>query len=179
MDIATGLTAATEAINIAKSLRNLEKSFDAVAHKARIVELMDALVDAKTALTEAKAIIDERDRQIASLRAAFDERAALVIGDGDYKFKTDESGNKVGYPVCPKCEAASGKIVQLKQDGHHHNGKCPVCDSLFSPVTCYLPVAEVAGGLDTVAKRAAENHRRAIERAAERNRQSSWIDARY
>lgn len=179
MDIASGLTAATQALGIAKTLREVDKSYDAVLYKTKIVELMDALVDAKAALTEAKATIEERDKEIASLRASFEDSASLSVGDGDYKFRTDADGRKVGYPICPKCEVGAGKIVQLKQDGSYRKAKCPVCDAQFQPVTCYLPASEITGEIDTVAKRAAENERRSMERLAQANRRSSWIDSRY
>ena len=179
MDIASGLTAVGQAISITKSLRELEKSYDAVVHKAKVVDLMEALVETKAALADAKTALEEKDRELASMRGAFMERAELVRGDGDYKFRTDADGNKVGYPACPKCEVTSGKIVQLKQDGRHYSGKCPVCDASFSPVTCYLPKTEVRGEIDTVAKRVAESQRQSMERAARLNRQSSWIDSRY
>ena len=176
MDIAAGISAVTNAISITKSLKELEKSYDAVVLKGRIIELMEALLEAKGALADAKAVLDCKDRELAQVRQAFQDRGALSVGDDDYKFKTDQNGNKVGYPICPKCEAVSGKIVQLKPDKLYHSAKCPACDSQFSPVTCYLPANEIQGNIDTVAKRRAENQRQAMERLASYNRdQSPWI----
>jgi DNA repair exonuclease SbcCD ATPase subunit len=178
VDIASGIAAVGQAISITKSLRELEKSYDAALYKSRIVELLEALIEAKSTLADAKLTIEEKEREIESLRSAFGESAHLERGDGDYRYKVDDQGHKVGFPICPKCEATAGKIVQLKQDVNYRKAKCPVCDASFSPVTCYLSQEETNGSIDTLAKRVADNQRKASERMAQRNR-SSWVDSRF
>jgi len=179
VDLASGMAAVGQAISITKSLRDLEKSYDAALYKSRMVELLEALIEAKSALADAKQTIEEKQRQIEALREAFGESTDLALGDGDYKYKVDADGCRVGFPVCPKCEATAGKIVQLKQDVSYRKAKCPVCDSSFSPVTCYLPQSEVTGDIDTVAKRIRDNQQKATERMAEVNNRSSWVDSRF
>lgn len=51
MDIVGGLAAASQALGIAKALRGIEKDYDAATYRAQIAELIDALTDAKLALT--------------------------------------------------------------------------------------------------------------------------------
>jgi hypothetical protein len=135
----TGLTAASTALNIAKSLRSIEKGYDAVSYKTQIVDLIDALTDAKMALTDAREAISERDKEIQQLRSSFEERAALVKGDGDYKYIADTDGKPVGYPICPSCEPVRGRIIQLKELDYTGQAICPGCSMTFKPVTCYLP----------------------------------------
>lgn len=142
MDIATGLAAASQAIGITKTLRNIEKDYDVAAFKGQIADLMIALSDAKMALSDARDAIAERDKEVARLKESFAERATLKQGAGDYSYHTDDNGRVIGYPVCPKCETVEGRISTLKQDKSHWIGTCPACSSTFNPVTYYLPYRE-------------------------------------
>lgn len=141
MDIATGLAAASQAIGITKTLRGIEKDYDAAAFKGQIGDLMIALSDAKMALSDARDAIAERDKEIARLKSSFETRAKLVKGEGDYSYFADDDGKPIGYPVCPSCEA-DGHIIQLKQDGPTQTACCPTCDKSRKPVTCYLASGE-------------------------------------
>ena len=141
MDIASGIAAATHGLGIAKTLREIEKSYDQATLKAQLADLMSTLADAKLALIEAKESMAEKDKEIAALRTNFAVQAELIVSDGDYKFFAGESGNPLGYPVCPKCEL-DGKIVQLKQNGGIVQARCPSCMIEYQPVTCFLPPEE-------------------------------------
>lgn len=139
MDIMSGIAAATQAIEIAKTLRGIEKEYDAATYRAQIAELIDSLTDAKLALSDAKETIAHRNGEIERLKASFQTRAKLTKGEGDYDFMADEHGKPLGYPVCPKCENIEGRVVQLKEHELSGTGRCPVCASIFRPVVCYLP----------------------------------------
>lgn len=137
MDIASGLQAVGTALDIAKGLRALDKSWDQVQLKVQIIDLMDALVDAKSALVDAQEELGSKDKRIEELQAAFQERAELVSGRDGYKYKVDAAGNPDGYPACPTCESLSGRIAFLLPDGYWRKGKCPACHTAFSPVQPY------------------------------------------
>lgn len=139
MDIIAGITAATQAIGIAKALRSIEKNYDEATYKAQIADLIDALTDAKLALSDAKEGLAERDKEIARLKESFETKAALVAGDGGYSYLANDAGNPVGYPVCPKCEELIGRIVQTKEHEHSGKARCPACSDVYNPVVCYLP----------------------------------------
>lgn len=139
MDITGGIAAATQALGIAKALRGIEKEYDAATYKAQIVDLINSLTDAKLALSDAKDGIAERDREIERLRANFDAKSALVKGQGDYNYLTDDNGKRVGYPVCPKCEQVEGRVIQLKEHEFSGKSRCPACLEVYHPVISYLP----------------------------------------
>jgi len=67
MDIMTGISAVAQALNIVKSLREVEKGFDAAEFKLKIAELNSTLADAK--LADAKTEIDSKQAEIAALDA--------------------------------------------------------------------------------------------------------------
>lgn len=139
MDIASGITAVTQGLGIAKALRGIEKSYDEATFKAKIVEVIEALTDAKLALAEAKEIMAQKDSEIERLKAAFEAKAALVAGEGGYNYMADDSGEPLGYPVCPKCEQINGRIIQTKEHEHSGKSRCPACGDVYMPVISYLP----------------------------------------
>ena len=138
MDIASGITAVTQGLGIAKALRGIEKSYDEAAYKAKVAEVIEALTDAKLALAEAKEGMAAKDKEIEHLKASFQLRARLVSDCGDYKYIANDAGEPLGYPICPRCEVLDGRIVQLKQDGGLINARCPACSTKFSPVSAYF-----------------------------------------
>lgn len=163
IDIAGGIAAATQAIDIAKALRGIEKNYDSATYRAQIAELMDALSNAKLALIDARENAAELEKEIERLRKAFETIETLVKGEGDYSYFAGEDGKPLGFPVCPSCEA-EGRIVQLKQDGPTETGRCPTCEKSHKPVTCYL-----AGG-NTLRAQELQEQSEAFARANARNR---------
>lgn len=169
MDIAAGIAAATEALGIAKALRAIERNYDEATYKAQVSELICALSDAKLSLSEAREKLADKDKEIEQLVQSFEARADLVKGPGDYKYFVDVSGNPLGFPVCPTCEA-KGRIIQLKQDQIIIQAKCPVCSTSFRPVECFLPHS--AGGPATLLEQ------EGLERDAANARASAALRAR-
>lgn len=169
MEILAGIAAAKQALDIARAMRGLEQSFDQATMKAKLVDLIDALSDAKLALTDAKEDLAERDNTIATLKANFELSGALIKADGDYEYFTGPNGKPLGFPVCPSCRI-EGSIVQLKQDGASFDARCPKCKTKFSPVTCYLPPEDTDATLRGKEKRIAdEKYRRGLEGLARLN----------
>jgi hypothetical protein len=139
MDVISGISAATQAIGIAKTLRSIEKNYDQATYMAQIADLINALTDAKLALSDAKDGLAERDKEIDRLRASFEVKATLVEGDGGYNYLPDSNAKAIGYPVCPKCEQLHGRIIQIKEHEYSGKARCPVCSEIYVPVVCYLP----------------------------------------
>lgn len=139
MDIITGITAISNGLGIAKALRGLEKNYDAATYRAQIADLIDALADAKLALSDAKEKQSDNSAEIARLKAAFETKSSLIKGEGDYNFLSADDGNPIGYPVCPKCEVLEGRISQTKEHQYSHTSRCPACETVYNPVVCYLP----------------------------------------
>ena len=140
MDIISGISAATQALNIAKALRSIERDYDAASYKSQITDLIVSLTETKLALSDAKDQLADRDQEIVRLKASFEDKSNLKKGIGDYSYKTDEQGNLRGYPVCPRCEEVDGRIVQTKETDHSSKSSCPACSKVYTPVVCYLPV---------------------------------------
>lgn len=157
MDLMAGIGAVTQAIGIAKTLKQVEQAYDEATYKVKIADLIDALTDAKLALAEAKESMSAKEAEIRNLQAAFAKLGELIEADGDYKYFVDENGNPRGYPICPKCEH-SGSIVQLKQAGKAAQARCPVCATTFDPVVSHLPTGET--GIQAESRRITEGYER-------------------
>lgn len=161
MDIIAGIGAVSSALSIAKTLRGIEKAYDEATYKAQVAELINALTDAKLAMADVKESMAEKDKEIARLKANFEQRGNLYVGPGDYKYFTNDAGLPSGFPICPHCEAKDGRVIQLKQDNVIIQAKCPVCSKVFRPVECFVP--QSAGGPTTLVK--LEEQRREAESA--------------
>lgn len=148
MDIATGLSAASNGLSIAAWLKKVGKDYDAAEYKMKIAELVDALTDAKLALSEAKEATVAQAKEIEALKISFQAKAHLVRGEGDYLYFAGQNDKALGFPICPACES-DGKLIQLKRNGDVEDTICPKCKSEFKPVTCYLPPE---AGDETLAK---------------------------
>ena len=139
MDIISGISAVNSAIGIAKALRGIEKTYDEATAKAQLADLISSLTDAKLAMAEAKENLAAKDKEIERLKASFEDKTALVKGDGGYSYLADEARKPVGYPACPKCEQVDGRVVQTKEHETSGKSRCPACSAVYSPVVCYLP----------------------------------------
>lgn len=179
MDLVGGIAAAGNALGIAKSLRDIDKAYDAAAYRARIADLVDELTNAKLALVDARDELASKDREIAQLKSAANEAKNLVRGDGDYDFFLNEKGERSGFPACPSCLAV-GRVIQMKQNISIDAAKCPSCKEEFRPVTNYIPASENGGAETTTVHRhnahVAEARRRRSNQLARANSGRSWMD---
>lgn len=101
MDIAGALTLVGQATSIAKSLKEIDRSLDAAAYKARIAELTEHLVDLKLTLSDAREELHTKDRTIRELQTVIE---ALKSGD-----------------VCPICE--QGRLKVKASTAHKQFGR--------------------------------------------------------
>jgi hypothetical protein len=129
MDIMTGLSAASKALEIAKSLREFESQINDATFKHQISELYLALADAKIALADARQEISDKDAEIAKLQAVEASKMRTVSHRG-YNFGIDDSGKSIGRPFCPVCEKTKGIQVQITRGLSKHD-LCPSCHAVY------------------------------------------------
>jgi hypothetical protein len=134
MDIMTGLSAVTQALGIVKSLREIEKGFDAAEFKLKIAELNSMLADAKLALADAKSEMDSKQAEIEALIAQFQVRTDTVEYNG-YKYERGPDGKPVGYLFCPVCESNGKMIRTTYSGGNRYDVSCPRCKAIYRGVS--------------------------------------------
>lgn len=137
MDIMVGLSAISQAMDIAKKLKDLEKRTDEAEFKNQIADLYTALADAKMALADARQKLTEKDDEIASLKKADDLKMPTVT-HGGYNFGLDEHGKSIGRPFCPVCEKTKGIQIQIMRGTSRHD-LCPSCQAVYSDYPWKLP----------------------------------------
>lgn len=93
MDLLTGLSAASQALNIVKELREIDKNVDEATFKLKIADLMIALADTKEALANAKKSMSEKDTIIHELKQTI---SGFTIGN-----------------LCPICNTGRLKTVRV------------------------------------------------------------------
>lgn len=96
MDIISGLTAAKLAVDLAKDLREIDRSVDEAAFKLKLADLTSALADAQVALSDAKLSINAKDEQIAGLEAKID-----VLSNGE---------------ICPMCRKGRLQLEEVQKN---------------------------------------------------------------
>ncbi len=69
MDIISGIAAATQAMNLVKEIRSIDRSVDEATFKLKLAELTEALADTKIALSEAREEVAAKNSEIRSLNA--------------------------------------------------------------------------------------------------------------
>lgn len=94
MDIAAALGALSQATNIVKALRSIDKSYDLATAKAQMAEVYGALADVKIALSDAREEIHSRDQRIREL-----EEQITALNSGE---------------ACPLCDSGRLKVVASK-----------------------------------------------------------------
>lgn len=129
MDIITGLSAISQALEIAKKLKQFEKQLDDAQFKLQMSELYVSLSDAKIALADARTEIADRDAEIARLKQVAATKMRTVSYRG-YNFGIDDNGRSIGRPFCPVCEKQKGIQIQITRGGSRPDF-CPSCKAEF------------------------------------------------
>ena len=129
MDIMTGLTAISQALDIAKKLKNFENELNDAEFKNQLADLYMALSDAKISLADARQLVADRDAEIASLKAVASNKMRTVSYRG-YNFGIDEDGKSIGRPFCPVCEKKQDMQIQITRGVGKHD-LCPSCKGVY------------------------------------------------
>lgn len=131
MDIPAALASISTAIEIAKTVSEINKELDTSAYKLQMAELRSALADAKTAVTDIQDNLRERERQIAMLKEAFALKGTLIEQDG-FRFFAGDNGDPKGFAVCPRCETVDGRLIQLVRGIRiPPSSTCPQCKTQY------------------------------------------------
>ena len=96
MDIIGALATASQAVKLAKDLREIERDLDSAGYKAKMAELYGNLADIKMALSDAKVALHEKDGRILALK---NEIEALKSGE-----------------TCPLCQTGRLKVTAVQPD---------------------------------------------------------------
>ena len=91
MDLISGISAATQAVQLVKELRSIDRSVDEASFKLKLAELMEALANTKIALSEARELLSEKDAEIRELKLRLD-----VVNSGE---------------ACPICQMGRLKVT--------------------------------------------------------------------
>lgn len=131
MEFTTGISSIQTAINLAKEIKTSESLNNDVEVKMQIVELMDALLNAKDENLNYKNIVIELENKVKELEEKLNLKSNIIFEEPFY-WKNLGAGNKEG-PFCQKCYDHDGKLSRLiksssKEKGTHH---CSVCNSWF------------------------------------------------
>lgn len=174
MDLAAALGAVGAALNVAKSIKDIDAAFDRAAYKIQIADLMSNLADVKVAVLEAQEELRDAKAENERLTNALSAKGDLIEGPGGHLWISQE-GLKLGYPVCPSCLEREGRQVILKQDGGMASTRCPRCASAFQPVE-YFHKPDAAGVQKSETEVAREKRQAANEaRRRQINRYGSML----
>jgi hypothetical protein len=134
MDIMTALAAVSQGLEALKTLRAIDKDFDASAYKLQVASLADSLATAKIGLVDAKEDIAAKDAEIARLKQAISFHGTLVEHNG-LLYDRGEAGQPVGKPYCAACIVDDVKHVRLTYgEGMRGNASCPRCKASYRHV---------------------------------------------
>jgi exosome complex RNA-binding protein Csl4 len=115
MDLIAGLAATAKGLEIAKALRDIDRSMESAEYRSRIADLIDQLTDAKIALSEAKETIAEKDAEIRRLSDVQAAKVQTLRNKDGFNFGLVD-GQVNPLPFCPTCEQ-EGKQVMFSELG--------------------------------------------------------------
>ena len=133
--ITTGLASVKTAIDIVKTLKNIDHSYDLAELKLKTVELMDQLVDVKEKMLDIKEENIQLKERITGLENAIALEDEMTF-DGKFYWKGDESEKRDG-PYCQSCKDGRGKLIRLQDMGvsafyvGNRVWKCTVCGTNY------------------------------------------------
>lgn len=134
MDIASGLSSLKTAYDLAKGIKATKELIDNSEVNMKMIDLMEALIEAKAGLIEAKSQVIDKDKLIMELQAKLVTKEAIIYEEPFY-WKELGDGKREGA-FCQKCYDSDDKLVRLISGGYisgsHH---CKVCDSFYGKGT--------------------------------------------
>ena len=115
MDIPIAIATISQAISLAKAVKEMDASLLVAEYKGKMADIISALADAKIALSDAKLRISELETQIVQLKQANSPDSNFVKIEG-YSYDRDNDGKPKGKAYCPSCEQKQKIFVKLEQD---------------------------------------------------------------
>ncbi len=118
------------AVEIAKTIKDLDAKVQQAELKLKIAELLGALADAKIAATELQDLLVKKEEEIAELRKSLAIKGD-VVRSGDAYYMKGKTGAATGDPYCARCWGVEGKLFQLVRHPMRPDRVCPVCKTMY------------------------------------------------
>ena len=131
--IVEGLTAVTTALNVVKTLRDIDRGVQEADFKLQIATVTELLADAKLALVDAQDEIKSKDAELERLRSSLRFRAEETIEAGGFTYRKVD-GKPVGRAYCSVClDEGRFHTVHSILTKAGHSVQCPKCKAEFGP----------------------------------------------
>jgi hypothetical protein len=130
MDWPAAFTAASQALGLAKTLVEVDRTLDHATFKMKIADLSSNVADLKLALIEAQSEAAGKDEAIAKLKEAFAFREEQTVRVRGLRYeKAPDGSGPEGMPFCDRCERVDGRLIRIAgthtKDGYR--SVCPQC----------------------------------------------------
>ena len=131
LDFIAAFAASSKALELVKSLREIDKQFNVADLKAKAADLLSTLADVKVALAEAQDESRSKDEESARLRDALKRREETIEVNGQRYRAID--GKPVGAPYCPVCydDGHFIMLTTMTTAKFGHRMHCPKCKAEF------------------------------------------------
>ncbi len=126
MDIPGALSTIKAAIDAAKILRETDRAWDEVTFKLQIIELISAMSDAQTAISDLNVEVRNRDEKIHELQRKLDSVGSVVYRTPFY-WRVAAEGQPEDGPFCQACLDSTRRLVRVQKTVTTHIWKCAVC----------------------------------------------------
>lgn len=125
--IGAALTGAKAAYDLAKGLRESNKSYADAEAQLKLADLIGQLAEIKVQLAEVQLAASEKDQEIVDLKKALSQESTLIYEDKFYFFANDEDRKN---PLCSPCYDSKKKVIRLeeREQGYFF---CHVCKTPF------------------------------------------------
>jgi len=135
--IATALTGLKNAMDVVTRISRSDLSLERSELKARLVDVVEELSEARLVLMETQQHIRDRDAEIERLRAAFKLKDE-VVRHMDAYFSKSADGKPTGDPYCMYCFERDGLLYHLTEDMRFHHRTCPNCKHFVDSRRSYI-----------------------------------------
>lgn len=140
--ISTAVGGIKGAIEIAKLLKDSSDSLEKAEVKLKLADLIGALADVRTQMSDIKEALIESENEKKELKAKLVLQAKLEF-EMPYYWTIEEDGKKDG-PFCQLCYDKEKKLIRL-QDGNNGEWSCLACKGYFRDKNYVKPVFDAFG----------------------------------
>lgn len=137
MNIPEALTIVSKTLELTKGLRDIDHKIEMAELKAKAADIYSAMADLKMALVDARDQIEQKDKEIARLKKAFEFKGKTI--EAHDMIYEERDGHPIGLPFCPRCMTVDGlfiKLTKLAKEGRPC--QCPQCKAMYDRQSEYL-----------------------------------------
>jgi hypothetical protein len=113
-----------KAYDLARTLQDADKAIATAEIKMRVVDLVDALLNAKFSIAEAQAEVLTLRQQVATLEQ--EKKVKATVRERGGLYWTEGANGKEDGPYCTACYDTKGQLVRAKDTGNDWIF-CPAC----------------------------------------------------